>query len=67
MTFREAALRVLVSADGPLTPDELAEEINSSCLYRKKNGEPIDGRDVVLRMVGYLLHDFDILIGLKNR
>lgn len=64
MSFHKAAIQVLTSAEGPLTPDELAKEVGRIG-FRKRNGEPIAGHYVVL---GVLNHpeEFEVLIGLKN-
>jgi len=53
MTFHEAIREILFSLPGEINCVQLAELLNSKSLYKRRDGEPISGNQILLRVRQY--------------
>lgn len=58
MTLHEAIERVLLHANSPMTPRDIADEINKLDLYRRGDDEPLRGGQISARVKNYPLYFF---------
>lgn len=66
--LHEAMEKILIKSDVSLSTTEIADEINASGLYRRKDGLPVPRSQILARAINYTSR-FNIveeIISLKN-